>query len=308
MERLRHDPNLNLCPDYTSDAFAETRAQLTNENITEEQSIQILKNIWETSNNAAKAQWQTQQEEDRQRHEHLQCLKDEEQENRERVQLEEEEAARKEERKRNKFKYTPIPERDVPTETPIIPASYAIRKLDKGEFVEIWYFTNAGLDDAESKATIDDDAMVMSRLPDGSTTWISAAAARNARSVVEDQDLSFEDFCQACPRFIDAIQAAGWPTDRVKMMALFWRNLQVHEYRSSRDPLAQKALLVYQAEQRKRWHIAVKSASGAYDLSRINETLLERTKNRVYWEDRERKDNERDYKVSKNFRNMITID
>jgi hypothetical protein len=91
---------------------------------------------------------------------------------------------------------------------------------------------------------------------------------------------------------------AAWPADRIKMMALFFRNLQAHEYRSMRDPLAQKALLLYQSEQRKRWHLAVKTAVGAYDLSRINNELLERTRTRVYFDDREKKDNDRDYKVS----------
>ncbi|KAG1721577.1 uncharacterized protein EDB91DRAFT_1029705, partial [Suillus paluster] len=79
---------------------------------------------------------------------------------------------------------------------------------------------------------------------------------------IDDQNLTFKDFCQACPHIIDTMQEAAWPADRIKMMALFWRNLQVHNFRSMQDPQAQKALLIYQAEQRKRWHIAVKSAGG----------------------------------------------
>lgn len=42
-----------------------------------------------------------------------------------------------------------------------------------------------------------------------------------------------------------------------------------------------------------RWHLAVKSSTGPYDLSRINETILERTRTKVYWYERDKKDNER---------------
>ena len=249
MARLLSDPNLNICPDYANEEFAYARAQLTNQNITEAQAILILTNIWEAGNNAAKILWQAQIEEEAQRRQHRRQLEDEERERREQERLDEEEALKKEDRKKNKYKYTPIPDRDVPTEAPILPSSYAIKKLDKGEYVELWYFTNSGLDDAQLKTTIDEDAMVMAKLPGGSTAWVSAASARNSQSVVEDQNISFEDFCQACPRIIAAMEEAEWPADRLKMMALFFRNLQVHEYRSMRDPLAQKALLLYQAEQ-----------------------------------------------------------
>ncbi|KAG1823670.1 uncharacterized protein BJ212DRAFT_1201856, partial [Suillus subaureus] len=103
-----------------------------------------------------------------------------------------------------------------------------------------------GLDEAHSKKTIDDDAMVMSTLPDGSTAWVSAAAVCNASSIVDDENLSFEEFCIACPQFIAAIEEADWPQGQVHMMAFFWKNLQIHPYHSMWDLLAQKALLVYQ--------------------------------------------------------------
>ncbi|KAG1845250.1 hypothetical protein C8R48DRAFT_765267 [Suillus tomentosus] len=298
MPRLLSDPNLSFCPNYADDAFINTRLQLTNENITEPQAIVILRNIWQAENNAAKLQWQAQVDEDRDRREQLERLDNEEQERQEQETRDEEEAARKEDRKKNKHKYTAIPKLDVPLKSIILPSSYALRKLDKGDYVELWYFTNEGLDDAKLKSSVDEDAMIMATLAGGDTAWVSAASTRNARAVVDDQNLRFEDFCQACPRIIEAMQEAAWPTDRIQMMALFWRNLQVHDFRSMRDPLAQRALLVYQAEQRKRWHIAVKSARGAYDLSRINEVLLERTRSDLYLEERTKLDNKRDYKVS----------
>ncbi|KAG1792976.1 uncharacterized protein HD556DRAFT_1309001 [Suillus plorans] len=278
MPRIINDPNLNVCPDYASPHYANARAQLVNDNVTEEQSIQLLRTIWRAANDADIDLWEGQVEVKREQRENLRRIQEEEQDRIEQERIDEEESARKEEKKKHKHKFMPIPEdTGVPDEPSIIPSSYAIRKLDKGEYLELWYFTN----------------------DDGSTAWVSAAAARNASSVVDDENLSFEEFCIACPRFIAAIEEADWPQDRVRMMAFFWKNIQIHPYRSMRDPLAQKALLVYQAEQRKHWHVVAKSAAGPYNLSTINQKVLDATRERVYWLERTKKDNQRDYKVSK---------
>ena len=81
------------------------------------------------------------------------------------------------------------------------------------------------------------------------------------------------------------------------MLAKFWGNLQMHEYRFSRDPLDQKTLLVYQAEQRRLWHLAIASPQGAYNLSRINEDIMRKTKEKVYWDERRQKDYQKDFRV-----------
>ncbi|KAG2058090.1 hypothetical protein BDR06DRAFT_876975 [Suillus hirtellus] len=296
MPRIINNPNLNVCPDYASLHYANARVQLINDNVTEEQSIQLLRTIWHAANDAEIDLWEGQVEVKRE-----QCKNLQEEQNRiEQECINEEESARKEEKKKYKHKFMPIPEdTGVLDEPSIIPSSYAIHKLNKGEYLELWYFTNDGLDKAHSKKTINDDAMVMSTLPDGSTAWVVAAAARNASSIIDNENLSFEEFCIACPRFIVAIEEADWPQDQVRMMAFFWKNVQIHPYRSMRDPLAQKALLVYQAKQRKRWHIVAKSAAGPYNLSTINQKVLDTTRERVYWLERTKKDNQRDYKVSK---------
>ncbi|KAG1815849.1 hypothetical protein DFJ58DRAFT_739837 [Suillus subalutaceus] len=92
------------------------------------------------------------------------------------------------------------------------------------------------------------------------------------------------------------MEEADWPEDRTRMMARFWRNIQVHKYRSMRNPVAQKALLAYQAEQHKRWHVAVKTSVGTLRLILGHERVLEETRERVYWETRDKRDNARDYK------------
>ncbi|KAG0703462.1 hypothetical protein DFH29DRAFT_998460 [Suillus ampliporus] len=216
MPRITNDLNLNVCPDYADPAFNNTRLQLTNENINEAQAILLLKNIWQADNNTAKAQWQIQVEEEAEHRQHLERLNYKEQDRLEQERLDEDETACKEDKKKNKFKYTPIPNIDVPVKPTILPSPYAVRKLDKGDYVELWYFTNAGLDDTKLKSSVDEDAMIMATSAGGNTAWVSAASMRNTSTVLDDQNLSFEDFCQVCPHIISAMEDASWPNDHRK--------------------------------------------------------------------------------------------
>ncbi|KAG2039345.1 hypothetical protein BDR03DRAFT_860122, partial [Suillus americanus] len=122
----------------------------------------------EANNNADKVTWQHQVANNREEHAHCKQLEEEECERLKQVWAEEEEVTHKEDRKKNKHKFTPILDIGIPDELAIMPCSYALRKLDKGEYVKIWYFTNDGLDEANHKKMVDNDAMIMSMLADGS--------------------------------------------------------------------------------------------------------------------------------------------
>jgi len=102
-------------------------------------------------------------------------------------------------REEEEQKVLPILETSIPDDPAITPCSYALRKLDKGEYMELWYFTNDRLDEANLKKTVDDNAMILSTLADGSTAWVSSASMRSAWAVINDENLPFKEFCQACP-------------------------------------------------------------------------------------------------------------
>jgi hypothetical protein len=299
MARIQFNPNLLECPDYSSPTYAAARAPFINDNTTEQVAIQLLKDIWNAGNEADKVRWQTQSEEDDALQAEQIRLQMEADNLRAQAEVADAEALRKEDLKKNKSKYIPIPDRDVPTVAPVFASNFAVRKMEKGLYVELWYYTNAGLDEAlRNSNTADDEAMTMLRLPNGSTAWVPAAAARTATAVTDDKNILWEDFCQAAPRMIVAMEEADWPQERVSMLAKFWGNLQIHELRSTRDPLDQKTLIVYQAEQRRLWHLAISSPRGAYNISRINEDIMRKTREKVYWDDRRIKDYERDFRVS----------
>ncbi|GBE84547.1 hypothetical protein SCP_0605260 [Sparassis crispa] len=295
---MQLDPTSLECPDYASDMYAVTRAPLVNDNTSNEQAIQLLVNIWKAGNEADKVAWQLQIEEHEAEIAEQIRLAAEADKDTQEAQLVEQANAQKEETKKNRAKFAPIPDRDVPTVAPVIAANYAVKRMEKGNFVELWYYTNEGLEEAlRITSSVDDEAMVITRTADGSTSWVPAASVREARGVTDDKDIHWEDFCQAVLRMVLAMEQARWPEEWITMLARFWGNLQIHELRSSIDPLDQKTLLVYQGEQHKLWHRAITSSATAYNLAQINKELIRKTKERIYWAERGRRDNERDFSV-----------
>jgi hypothetical protein len=302
MPRLLFDPNLAQCPDYTLDIWEATRTPIINPGTDHAQAAVILTNIWNAQNTVEKQQWQAQLDQDAAEAEaRREEVEEQERLRQEEIQKEKDEQ-RKEEEKKNAIKYAPIPDRDVPTRPPVIASAIATRRLEKGEYVPLWYYTNARLEDAtKSFNIVDEEALSLIRREDGSTSLVPSLSSKESKAVVEDQFLSWDDFSIAAPRMIDAMSRARWPHDRIKMTADFWSNLTVHPFRSSGNRLDKNALLLYQGEQRKLWHQAIGSPGHGYDLSRINEQLLNQTKDRLYWKERERIDAERDNIVSNPF-------
>jgi hypothetical protein len=54
-----------------------------------------------------------------------------------------------EEVKKNKGKYTPILNWSPPSKLPELVSEYAIRKIAKGVYVEMWYYTNPSIEEAK---------------------------------------------------------------------------------------------------------------------------------------------------------------
>lgn len=279
------DPNLLQCPDYELPEHAQTLALLINAHTLAPQALQLLKNIWHMNNGKDKAAWQLQLDTDvaeteaRRQQEVLDsAARDDE-------LAQERDALDKEERKRNKDKYTHIPlDLGIPMQPHDVPSMYAIRKLEKSHYLELWYLTNDGLDSARrTNATADADTMVVVRNDDNTTSW--QTNAQPARGVLDDEDLPWEAVCNACPLLVKAAADAGWTDERIDILAGFFGGILTHRWRSSRDPLELKALQVYMAEQRRLWHIAILKKQG-YNLSIFNEALLRDTYERVYRQNR----------------------
>src|SRR3984893_9135068 len=146
MPRLPYDPNLAQHPNCTLDIWEAIRAPIVNPGTDHAQAVVILTNIWNAQNNLKRQQWQEQLDQDAAEAK----TRREEVEEQERLRQEEidkeKEEQHKEEEKKNAIKSAPIPDSDVPTRPPVIASAIASRRLEKGKYVPLWYFTNTGLD------------------------------------------------------------------------------------------------------------------------------------------------------------------
>ena len=280
------DPNNAIRPDYALVEFQGERQQLIDEGLTEQQAIRSLTVLWTLSNNAEKERWATRQE----RLEEARRRTEEDEVQRQQDLKDEEEAARLEDRKKNKNKYAPIKRGKVPSDPTILPAQYATRKLKAGDYCELHYFTNRGLDDAKISASIaEPDAMVMLPAADGIHSWVPTAAVKDPKAapVTKDESLTWEEFNEAAPCMILSMKMHDWPDDRVNMHIQFWMALQSHRWRHAPDVLKQKALLLYQSQQRCRWHLTVGTAQG-WSLEEINQDLLFEVREELFNEKRDK--------------------
>lgn len=91
MANLGHNPHAAFMPDFGLPELAPQWQVLINSGLTEDQAITALSNLWTSTNDKEKAEWDAhqaelacaQQEEDHIKHENADCLLQEEEEARE---------------------------------------------------------------------------------------------------------------------------------------------------------------------------------------------------------------------------------
>ncbi|KAG1762101.1 hypothetical protein EV702DRAFT_1166181 [Suillus placidus] len=233
MNRLLFDPNGEVCPDFTSAFYQTSRAPLVALNNTDEHAAVLLQAVWAATNAAQCIQWQTQLAADQVQAAEQQRLVDEAADQQLQVRRLADAALDDEERKKNRLKHIPIPKRPRPSRATanILVSDFALRKLDKGHYVEIYYWTNKGLADARlTYRAAEDEGMVPNKTADGATTWMPAGATRPSTTVVPDSNLEAFEFSQAIPRLVASLTERGWDHDRVHMLAGFWGALMLHRY------------------------------------------------------------------------------
>ncbi|KAI6018286.1 hypothetical protein EDC04DRAFT_2547544, partial [Pisolithus marmoratus] len=119
----------------------------------------------------------------------------------------EHEAAIQEEKKKYHHKHAPIPQDAViPMDPIIIPSQVATHKLQKGDFIKLYYFMNKGLRDTElTTHSADDDMLTLLQTGDGLHAFIPIASVHAKGTVTKDKDLSWEVFAEAVHRLATAM-------------------------------------------------------------------------------------------------------
>ena len=72
--------------------------------------------------------------------------------------------------------------------------------MDKGDYVPLWYFTNTSLDNAAKAFSImEEDALALVKRDGRPTSLVPALSSEDSRSVIEDNNLPWDNFCIAVP-------------------------------------------------------------------------------------------------------------
>ncbi|KIK80361.1 hypothetical protein PAXRUDRAFT_158899 [Paxillus rubicundulus Ve08.2h10] len=108
-----------------------------------------------------------------------------------RLWLQEEETACQEERKKNCNKFLPFNDVKVASTIPITPPPHALCKLWKGKYVELHYFTNKGLAEAQSIShSVDNNTLALMQDEQGLHLFIPFAMGKAKETVIPDHELT----------------------------------------------------------------------------------------------------------------------
>jgi hypothetical protein len=115
----------------------------------------------------------------------------------------------KKNQKKNRIHHIPILDWPRPScaAAIVLICDFVLRKLNKAQFVELYYWTNKGLADAKLYFhSVDDDGLVPTTAADGTTSWLPAGATHPSSAVTTDYLLALLGFAQVIPCYIASLE------------------------------------------------------------------------------------------------------
>ncbi|KIO04615.1 hypothetical protein M404DRAFT_26070 [Pisolithus tinctorius Marx 270] len=275
MPMLASNPHEATCPDFTSEKYLQARECLLNDAINHEAAANQLELLWTVNNDLERQEWDRQTLAEQEANKERERLAAEERERLWQELKREQEIALQEDKKKYRNKYAPVlQDVAVPMDTIIVLAPIASCRLRKGDYCELYFFTNKGLQNAElTPCSTDDDAMALLQSGDGLHTFVPIAAARAKGNVTKDEDLSWEEFSEAAHRLVAAMKENNWEKENVDNHVKFWLALENHPWRHGSCAISKSALLVYQARVRRKWHDTLNTGH-SFNIALVNDRLL----------------------------------
>ncbi|KAG6379374.1 hypothetical protein JVT61DRAFT_11838 [Boletus reticuloceps] len=275
MANPHHEP----APNFLSAAFRAGReAIMANDNVDQVEAAARMLADWNAEHERDIVAWD-QQQEDAQRAAELADNERREEEAEERRLAEEDAEKEHQEAEKKKPKMADFTS-GLPPPNVLIkrPSQYALTKLASFDFVELWYFSPEGCNDAAKHLkSSTDDAFGISSSNDF-LTLRPVASVKASQYVRADHQLTFGEFLQARVSYLDHIKQASWPGKHINALAMFFWNLESHPHRVTTH--GDLIILNYASRVRRQWHDDLKRNTGACDISIISDTLM----NNIAWE------------------------
>ncbi|KAF7315770.1 Reverse transcriptase ribonuclease h [Mycena indigotica] len=274
--RLLSDPNLAICPDFSSDAYDIIRAALTTQNSGITDPIAALQKSWTDNNEKEKERWANQVAADEAERAEQERLRREAEDQAAAAVAQAAEAekleAEKKKPKLGDFNITTAPPARLETRL----SHYAQKKLEKKEYVYLWPFTPKGLAETEiaSLSSADDSSTFkLSQNADSELTVLAGPSAGSHKSMRRDQELEFREFELGSNRYLAELPRFNFPEQHVNALAVFFYDVVSHPMRAQAH--GEQILLKYADRYREEWFRTL-GTPAAFNISLINEDGLER--------------------------------
>jgi hypothetical protein len=278
MPRITVDPTRAICPSFEDPEWEFLRQSMVDAHqgdqpLTTDAAALQMKEAWTRENERKVVAWNAQLEQDQaEQAEQDRQTREEEEVQRARLEREAEEECREAERKKpklNPFDLNRFADRWIEAR----PASYALGKINKLEYVELDYFTLKGCKEAvaDTGTSIGHDTMAFAQV--GDTIAIRPLSAlRPSKNIRNDEDLSWEEMLDAKNTMLQFMAKSGnWPVAHAESLAAFFVNLEIHPRKQQMN--GKRALIIYQSRVRREWFDALKRNDG-FNIEPIQNDLL----------------------------------
>ncbi|KAI6146448.1 hypothetical protein BKA82DRAFT_4015954 [Pisolithus tinctorius] len=153
------------------------------------------------------------------------------------------------------------------------PSQYATNKLASCKYIELWYFSPEGCNDAAKHARSNaNDTFGISSTND-LLTLRPVALVKASQNTCTDHNLTFGKFLQAQVSFLHHVRMVPWPEKHINTLTMFFWNLKSHPQCSTMNGDA--IILNYASQVCHQWHDELKVTNGhVFDISIINDTLM----------------------------------
>ncbi|KAF9783748.1 hypothetical protein BJ322DRAFT_1007851, partial [Thelephora terrestris] len=172
----------------------------------------------------------------------------------------------------------------ISSQIPHHPCEFAIRRTENIEYVELWYFTTEGCNEA-SKTTLTAADNVFNLLGTGTgpVSLQPMKATKASPNAITDEHLTWEQIMTARHKLIATANQVGWNQKLTIALAEFYIGLEGLKASGKNT----RALILYHAVARKLWHQALRGRGDPFNISRISEKLLAELENKVRDSDHE---------------------
>ncbi|KAL7277684.1 hypothetical protein ACG7TL_008616 [Trametes sanguinea] len=150
-------------------------------------------------------------------------------------------------------------------------APYAANKLRLQQYVDLWYFTEEGLNRAGGYQAYEGESSVT--LAQASSAIVVTAPTPPSKDAKRDEELTWDQVSKARTSFLSYAKGYGWKAEHLEMFSIFFICLDAHPIRN--EPKGNETVIQYQAHYRRQWHLTCEQQNAAaFDLATISDDAL----------------------------------